>query len=618
MSLVMSMTNREIVMKAVSKDGYSLQYASQELRSDREIVMAAVSENPYSLQYASEELRSDREIVMTAGIRFGNTLEYALGACLGDREIVMKAVSKNGKLLRFASEELRSDREIVMAAVSDLGLSLRYALGACLSDREIVMKAVSKNGKCLQYASEELKSDREIVMAAVSENPYSVQYASRVLRLDCENVMAAVSRLGADLEYAWGACLGDREIAMHAVSKNGRLLRSASRELRSDPEIVMAAVANNGSALKCASEEFLARHGNRKSTEKWTRRNRSKRGGGRGAFRSEGEDEKEDDERTRVSPSVRCSAAMAEAEPRVDDVTMRTAVSPTLPRSLGSTQTQSTTELLSTNSSLGTGRHRCLAESEEKLGSGAFAYVKKGRLLSRNRQSETPAAIKRSTEQEDASHEVRIMRALQLPGGIPHPHIVHFYGHTRDRAIAMELCDCSLHDLLRNENEDLSAASRCELIHQVSGACAWIVGNGVVHRDLKCANVLLKRKSVAHAGSSGWEAKVADFGLAASLAELIDSDGLVGTPHYMAPESLVGTYNEQSDVFSFGIIALETFLVKPQVLDKVFVEVSTQLRDLEVQGSGTKREHDDQLIGSGDSRLFSTCMGCAGVGPKSH
>ena len=87
----------------------------------------------------------------------------------------------------------------------------------------------------------------------------------------------------------------------------------------------------------------------------------------------------------------------------------------------------------------------------------------------------------------------------------------------------MELCDCSLHDLLRKE-ECLPAASRCDLMHQVSGACAWIVGKSVVHRDLKCANILVQDKNFANAGSSTWVTKVADFGLAAFFDELREGE----------------------------------------------------------------------------------------------
>ncbi len=58
--------SREEVSASVKLDGLSLQYASDELKSDREIVLAAVTQNGYALQHASAELRANREIVLAA------------------------------------------------------------------------------------------------------------------------------------------------------------------------------------------------------------------------------------------------------------------------------------------------------------------------------------------------------------------------------------------------------------------------------------------------------------------------------------------------------------------------------------------------------------------------
>lgn len=55
--------DREIVKLAVTKNGLSLELASENLRDDKEIVRLAVTENGHALQYASDDLRKDREIV---------------------------------------------------------------------------------------------------------------------------------------------------------------------------------------------------------------------------------------------------------------------------------------------------------------------------------------------------------------------------------------------------------------------------------------------------------------------------------------------------------------------------------------------------------------------------
>ena len=61
-------------MRAVKRDGFSLQYASKELQGDKEVVLmalnekllATVQESKRVFQYASEELRSDRDVVRGA------------------------------------------------------------------------------------------------------------------------------------------------------------------------------------------------------------------------------------------------------------------------------------------------------------------------------------------------------------------------------------------------------------------------------------------------------------------------------------------------------------------------------------------------------------------------
>ena len=94
-------------MKAVSKHGNALEYATVELKGDREIMMKAVSENGFVLEHATTELK-------------------------GDREIVMKAVSENGWSLRHATEKLRGDADLIEAALANSQgnclIALRVAL----------------------------------------------------------------------------------------------------------------------------------------------------------------------------------------------------------------------------------------------------------------------------------------------------------------------------------------------------------------------------------------------------------------------------------------------------------------------------------------------------------
>ncbi|KQQ03673.1 MULTISPECIES: serine/threonine-protein kinase [unclassified Rathayibacter] len=94
---------------------------------------------------------------------------------------------------------------------------------------------------------------------------------------------------------------------------------------------------------------------------------------------------------------------------------------------------------------------------------------------------------------------------------------------------------------------------------QIADALAHLHEQGVVHRDVKPENVLVRSRPVP-SGTALCEAKLSDFGIARSLedARLTRSDVLVGTAAYLSPESLgSGDVGPASDVYSLGLVLLE-------------------------------------------------------------
>ena len=55
--------NRDYVLKAVSKQGNLLDYASEELKDDKQIALAAIENNPEALEFVSDRLKEDKEVV---------------------------------------------------------------------------------------------------------------------------------------------------------------------------------------------------------------------------------------------------------------------------------------------------------------------------------------------------------------------------------------------------------------------------------------------------------------------------------------------------------------------------------------------------------------------------
>ena len=88
------------------------------------------------------------------------------------------------------------------------------------------------------------------------------------------------------------------------------------------------------------------------------------------------------------------------------------------------------------------------------------------------------------------------------------------------------------------------------MLHEVSLGLTYLHSRGVLHRDVKVANVLLDDKL---------HAKISDFGIA-TRSTLIAPPGLpseAGSARYLAPEMLFQHFNEKGDVYSFGLLMWE-------------------------------------------------------------
>ncbi|WP_230673326.1 serine/threonine-protein kinase [Rathayibacter sp. Leaf248] len=112
---------------------------------------------------------------------------------------------------------------------------------------------------------------------------------------------------------------------------------------------------------------------------------------------------------------------------------------------------------------------------------------------------------------------------------------------------------------------------------QVADALAHLHARGVLHRDVKPENVLVRSRPVP-AGASLREAKLSDFGIARAVddARLTRPDLLVGTAGYLSPESVgAGPVGPASDVYSLGLVLLEA-LSGRRAYEGTTLEISLQ------------------------------------------
>jgi eukaryotic-like serine/threonine-protein kinase len=195
------------------------------------------------------------------------------------------------------------------------------------------------------------------------------------------------------------------------------------------------------------------------------------------------------------------------------------------------------------------GRYELLAE----LGRGAMGTV----YRARDPRIDRVVAIKTiSVQSGDASqpeYRQRFFREAQAAGKLAHPGIVSIYDigedeQTKNPYIVMEyIAGQTLESMMRNARGRLPLAITLELIKQVAEALDYAHSQGVVHRDVKPANIIVTESG---------RAKVADFGVAKlALTDYTMPGQVLGTPSYMSPEQLSGEpVTGRSDLFSLGVI----------------------------------------------------------------
>ena len=218
-------------------------------------------------------------------------------------------------------------------------------------------------------------------------------------------------------------------------------------------------------------------------------------------------------------------------------------------------------------------------ELGELIGYGGMAEVHRGRDVRLGR--EVAIKILRADLANDPAFLIRFRREAQSAAGLNYPAIVAVYDTGEDPGInsngeipyiVMEYVEGrTLRDVLKDQGR-LPIRRAMEITAEVCGALDFSHRNGIVHRDVKPANVMITPTGAV---------KVMDFGIARALssnaATVTQTAAVIGTAQYLSPEQARGEpVDARSDVYSTGCLLYELITGNPPFVGDSPVAVAYQ------------------------------------------
>jgi eukaryotic-like serine/threonine-protein kinase len=175
----------------------------------------------------------------------------------------------------------------------------------------------------------------------------------------------------------------------------------------------------------------------------------------------------------------------------------------------------------------------------------------------RDEKLDRDVAIKLLGPDADDAFRARFADEARRAAAVVHPNVVVVFDEGRDGADAFMVMELVQGKTLREivaERGPLPAHEVARLIRQVAAALDAAHAAGVIHCDVKPANVIVDREGVA---------KLTDFGIARAARDR-DEQELLGTARYIAPERVEGgPVTARTDVYGLGLVAYELLTGRP-------------------------------------------------------
>lgn len=248
----------------------------------------------------------------------------------------------------------------------------------------------------------------------------------------------------------------------------------------------------------------------------------------------------------------------------------------------------------------------------EELGRGGMGVVYKARDLRLNRE----VALKQLPDNlRDHPKAIQLfLREAQACARLNHRNIVTIFDTDQDDSnffITMELLQGYPLNVIRKKRGRLAVRDAARLGIQVADGLQYAHSQGIVHRDVKTANLFFTTDKVV---------KIMDFGLAKMMEEVRRGTTVLGgTPYYMSPEQAIGgVVDQRADIYSFGVTLYElvTGGVPFSEGDVSYHHRHTQVTDPRERAEGITSEMAELILYMMEKNPAQRCSSAAEVGQR--
>jgi formylglycine-generating enzyme required for sulfatase activity len=197
------------------------------------------------------------------------------------------------------------------------------------------------------------------------------------------------------------------------------------------------------------------------------------------------------------------------------------------------------------------GRYQIIGE----IGRGGMGAVYRGvdPAIGRTVAIKTILFTGSGSKQEIEELRGRLLREAQAAGTLMHPNIVTVFDMGEDGGVAYIVMEFiqgrTLEQLLGEGGQPLPAEWAMDILRSAARALDFAHARGIIHRDVKPANIMVQDDGAV---------KLADFGIAKVVAAetLTPANAMVGSPHFLSPEQLrAEQVTGRSDQFSLAVVA---------------------------------------------------------------